>query len=409
MSASESARNSLAMAGYRIRDGATALVERTRSGNLGVLPVVLGLALIWTIFQILNPVFLSSTNLVNLTLQSAAIGTITLGVVIVLLVGEIDLSVGSVSGLASAVLAVGLVQSRWPLILAVLAGVLAGTAVGLLYGFLYTRFGIPSFVITLAGLLGILGVQLWVLGESGSINLPFDSWLVVFAQQMFLPAWASYVVIVLAVAANAVAHLRTARRRERANLTYQSTRAIALRAIALLGGLGVAAWYLNLSRGVGLSFLFFVGLVVIADFALTRTRWGRAVYAVGGSVEAARRAGIRVDRIYVSAFVLCSTLAATGGILAAARLAAVNQSSGAADTNLNAIAAAVIGGASLFGGRGTAWAALLGILVIQSISSGLTLLNLDSSVRFIVTGAVLVLAVIIDSTSRKSRAAHGRN
>ena len=134
-----------------------------------------------------------------------------------------------------------------------------------------------------------------------------------------------------------------------------------------------------------------------------------ALAAVGGSVEAARRAGIRVDRIYVSAFVLCSTLAAAGGILAAARLAAVNQSSGAADTNLNAIAAAVIGGASLFGGRGTAWAALLGILVIQSISSGLTLLNLDSSVRFIVTGVVLVLAVIIDSTSRKNRAASGRN
>ena len=409
MSASEAARRPLGAAADRVRDAASALVERTRSGNLGVLPVVLGLAVIWTIFQILNPVFLSSTNLVNLTLQCAAIGTITLGVVIVLLVGEIDLSVGSVSGLSAAVLAVAMVQARWPLLAAMLAGVLAGTAVGLLYGFLYTRFGIPSFVITLAGLLGILGVQLWVLGEVGSINLPFDSWLVVFAQQMFLPAWASYAVIFAAVAANAWARLRTARRRERANLTYQSTRSIVVRGLVLLVGLAAAAWYLNLTRGVGLSFLLFVLLVVVADFALTRTRWGRAVYAVGGSVEAARRAGIRVDRIYLSAFVLCSTLAAAGGILAAARLAAVNQSSGAADTNLNAIAAAVIGGASLFGGRGTAWAALLGILVIQSISSGLTLLNLDSSVRFIVTGAVLVLAVIIDSTSRKNRAVYGRN
>lgn len=393
----------------RVRDGASGIVERARTGNLGALPVVLGLAVIWTIFQVLNPVFLSSTNLVNLTLQCAAIGTITLGVVIVLLVGEIDLSVGSVSGLSAAVLAVAAVQARWPVAVALVAGVLAGTAVGLLYGFLYTRFGIPSFVITLAGLLGILGVQLWVLGEEGSINLPFDSWLVIFAQQMFLPAWLSYVLIALAVSARAWAALRTARRRERANLTYQSTRSILVRALVMLAGLAAAAWYLNLSRGVGLSFLFFLVLVVVADFALARTRWGRAVYAVGGSVEAARRAGIRVDRIYFSAFILCSTLAATGGILAASRLAAVNQSSGAADTNLNAIAAAVIGGASLFGGRGTAWAALLGILVIQSISSGLTLLNLDSSVRFIVTGVVLVLAVIIDSTSRKSRAAHGRN
>lgn len=393
----------------RVRDGASGIIERARTGNLGALPVILGLAVIWTAFQILNPVFLSSTNLVNLTLQCAAIGTITLGVVIVLLVGEIDLSVGSVSGLSAAVLAVVMVQARWPLIAALLLAVLAGTAVGLLYGFLYTRFGIPSFVITLAGLLGILGVQLWVLGEEGSINLPFDSWLVVFAQQMFLPAWLSYVVIAVAVSGRAWAALRTARRREQANLTYQSTRSIIVHALVLLAGLGAAAWYLNLSRGVGLSFLLFLVLVMVADFALTRTRWGRAVYAVGGSVEAARRAGIRVDRIYFSAFILCSTLAATGGILAAARLAAVNQSSGAADTNLNAIAAAVIGGASLFGGRGTAWAALLGILVIQSISSGLTLLNLDSSVRFIVTGIVLVLAVIIDSTSRKSRATHGRN
>ena len=155
-------------------------------------------------------------------------------------------------------------------------------------------------------------------------------------------------------------------------------------------------------------FLFFLLLVVIANFALTRTRWGRAVYAVGGSVEAARRAGIRVDRIYISVFVLCSTLAAVGGLLAAARLAAANQSSGAGDINLNAIAAAVIGGASLFGGRGTAFAALLGIVVIQSISSGLTLLNLDSSVKFMVTGVVLILAVIVDSLSRRKRTAVGR-
>ena len=409
MSASDQVRRPLAAAADRVLAGTSSVIDRARTGDLGALPVVLGLAVIWTIFQILNPAFLSSRNLVNLTLQCAAIGTITLGVVIVLLVGEIDLSVGSVSGLSAAVLAVAMVQARWPVVAALLAGVLAGTAVGLLYGFLYTRFGIPSFVITLAGLLGILGVQLAVLDKEGSINLPFDSWLVVFAQQMFLPPWASYAVIVLAVAANAWARTRTARRRERANLTYQSTRSVVLRALLLLVGLGTAAWYLNLSRGVGLSFLLFVILIVVADFALTRTRWGRAVYAVGGSVEAARRAGIRVDRIYLSAFVLCSTLAACGGILAAARLGAVSQSSGTGDTNLNAIAAAVIGGASLFGGRGTAWAALLGILVIQSISSGLTLLSLDSSVRFVVTGVVLVLAVIIDSTSRKSRATHGRN
>jgi len=384
------------------------LVARIRGGELGSLPVVVGLLVIWTVFQILNPAFLSSRNLVLLTMQSAAIGTIALGVVLVLLVGEIDLSVGSVSGLAAAILAVGFVQLRWPLVLAVLAALAVGCLVGLVYGYLLTRFGLPSFVITLAGLLGFLGLQLWVLGETGSINLPFDSWIVVFAQQLFLPDWASYLLALLAAAAYAWSRIRHARRRQAANLVSQSYTEIAVRAGGLLLLLLAATWYLNLDRGVGAMFLLFVVLVVVAHIALTRTRWGRAVYAVGGSVEAARRAGIRVDRIYLSVFMMCSTLAAMGGLLAAARLASANQSSGGGDTNLNAIAAAVIGGASLFGGRGTAFSALLGVIVIQSISSGLILLTLDSSVQFMVTGVVLVLAVIVDSISRRTRVATGR-
>jgi D-xylose transport system permease protein len=391
-----------------LREAWIALVERIRGGDLGFLPVIVGLVLIGTVFQILNPVFLSPTNLVNLTMQCAAIGTIALGIVIVLLVGEIDLSVGSVSGLAAAIVAVGFVQQGWPLALAMLLALVVGCVIGILYAYLFSRFGLPSFVITLAGLLGFLGVQLWVLGDSGSINLPFDSWLVQFAQHMFLAPWLSYVLAVAAAAGFAWTRVGRARRRAAANLSSESYRTITLRALSLMVFLLAACWYLNLSRGVGVMFLSFVVLVVIVDYALTRTRWGRAVYAVGGSSEAARRAGIRVERIYLSAFALCATFAAAGGILAAGRLAAANQSSGAADTNLNAIAAAVIGGASLFGGRGSAFSALLGIIVIQSISSGLTLLNLDSSIRFIVTGAVLVLAVIVDSMSRRTRASLGR-
>lgn len=391
-----------------IRGAFSRLLTRMRGGDLGSVPVIVGLVVIWTVFQLLNPVFLSSRNLVDLTMQCAAIGTIALGIVVVLLLGEIDLSVGSVSGLAAAVLAVSFVELQWPLIIAVVAAIAIGCLVGLLYGYLYTRFGVPSFVITLAGLLGFLGLQLWVLGDTGSISLPFDSWIVVFAQQLFLPPWASYAGVVLVVAAYAWTLVRRAERRAAADLVSQSYREIALRTGILLVLLLVSAWYLNLSRGVGVMFLFFLALVVIMNFALTRTRWGRAVYAVGGSVEAARRAGIRVNRIYLSVFALCSSLAAIGGILAAARLASANQSSGGGDTNLNAIAAAVIGGASLFGGRGTAFSAVLGIIVIQSISSGLTLLNLDSSVAFMVTGVVLVLAVIVDSLSRRTRAASGR-
>lgn len=391
-----------------MRSAVEALVARIRGGDLGAAPVIAGLIVIWLVFQALNPVFLSSENLGNLTMQCAAIGTIALGVVLVLLLGEIDLSVGSVSGLAAAVLAVTFVQLNWPLALALAAAIGIGCLVGLLYGFLYTRFGLPSFVITLAGLLGFLGLQLWVLGDTGTIGLPFDSWIVEFAQDWFLPPWASYVVVAASVGAYAWVLLRRARRRAAANLVSQSLVEIGVRSGGLLILLLLAAWYLNLHRGVGVMFVFFIALVVVMNLVLTRTRWGRAVYAVGGSVEAARRAGIRVDRIYLSVFAMCSTFAAVGGILAAARLASAGQSSGTGDVNLNAIAAAVIGGASLFGGRGSAFSALLGIIVIQSISSGLTLLSMDSSVQFMITGIVLVLAVIVDSISRRTRAATGR-
>ncbi len=390
-----------------VRGSIELLWSRIRGGDLGPLPVIVGLAVIWTVFQVLNPVFLSARNLSDLTMQCAPIGAIALGVVLVLLLGEIDLSIGSVAGLAAAILAVTLVQLQWPLILAIAAALAAGCAVGLLYGFLRTRFGLPSFVVTLAGLLGILGVQLWVLGETGSINLPPDSWIVDFAQQMYLPAWGSYLLVIASVCAYAWSLVRRTQRRSAANLDSQTYRSIALRAGILLVFLLLVAWYLNQWRGVGVMFVFFIALVVVTQLALTRTRWGRAVYAVGGSVEAARRAGIRVDRIYLTVFALCSTFAAVGGILLAARLGAANQNSGGGDTNLNAIAAAIIGGTSLFGGRGTAFAALLGVIVIQSISSGLTLLNLPSSVQFMVTGVVLVLAVIVDSISRRTRAATG--
>ncbi|TDD26486.1 sugar ABC transporter permease [Nonomuraea diastatica] len=386
----------------------TDVIERARGGDLGVIPVVVGLVVIWTVLQVLNPIFLSSANLVNLTLESAAVGIIALGVVCVLLVGQIDLSVGSVSGLSGAVLAVLFVSEGLPVWLAIAASVLMGAAVGWLYGQLFNRFGVPSFVITLAGLLGFLGLQLYVLGAKGSINLPFDSGLVNFAQLDFVPAWLSYTFAVVAAVWLFASGFLHAQQRRKAGLSARTVTALAVRSAALLVVLAFVVWYLGQTRGVGWMFVFFVALVLIMHYLLSRTKWGRAVYAVGGNVEAARRAGINVRAIYTSVFVLCSTFAAVGGILAAARLAAANQSSGGGDVNLNAIAAAVIGGTSLFGGRGTAFGALLGVIVIQSISSGLTLLNLDSSIRFVVTGVVLLLAVVVDSVSRRSRTSHGR-
>jgi D-xylose transport system permease protein len=384
------------------------VIERARGGDLGVIPVVVGLVVIWTVLQILNPIFLSSANLVNLTLESAPVGVIALGIVCVLLVGEIDLSVGSVSGLSGAVLAVLFVAQGLPVTVAIVAAVVMSVVIGWVYAQLFNRFGVPSFVITLAGLLAFLGLQLYVLGSKGSINLPFDSGLVNFAQLDFVPPWLSYALAVVAALWLFASGYLYAGQRRAAGLSARSTSILVARSAALLVVLAFVVWYLGRTRGVGWMFVFFVALVLIMHYLLSRTKWGRSVYAVGGNVEAARRAGINVKAVYTSVFVLCSSFAAVGGILAAARLAAANQSSGAGDVNLNAIAAAVIGGTSLFGGRGTAFGALLGIIVIQSISSGLTLLNLDSSIRFVVTGVVLLLAVVVDSIARKSRTSHGR-
>ncbi|WP_062984863.1 sugar ABC transporter permease [Nocardia anaemiae] len=386
----------------------TGFGRRVRSGDLGALPVLVGLVGIAVVFQTLNPVFLTSTNLVNLLYDSAAVGMISLGIVLVLILGEIDLSVGSLSGLSAAFLGVLWVNKGWPMPVAVLAALLSGALIGLLYSLVYTRFGMPSFVVTLAGLLAFLGLQLQLLGSHGSINLPYGSQLVTFGQQQFLPPAVAYVICVVAAGGVLVAGLANIRERARANLSRPSVQSRLINSGALLVVLLAAAWYLNQDNGVPWMFMVFVIAVVVANYGLTRTRWGRHMFAVGGSVEAARRAGINVNRVYMSAFVLTGTLAALGGIFMAARLASASQSAGTGDVNLNAIAAAVIGGTSLFGGRGSAYSALLGILVIQSISNGLTLLNLSSAPRFMITGAVLALAVLIDSLARRSRVSHGQ-
>jgi D-xylose transport system permease protein len=383
-------------------------LDRVRSGDLGPLPVVVGLAVIWTVFQSLNPLFLSANNLVNLLFDSATIGVIALGIVCILMVGEIDLSVGSVSGFASALLGVIWVNADWPVAVAVLAALVVGAVIGLVYALLFTRLGMPSFVSTLAGLLAVLGLQLYILGSTGSINLPYGSPLVSFGQTLVMPRPVSYGLAALAAAASLYAGLRTAARRRGAGLSPRSTGGLLLRAAALFVVLEAVAFYLNTDRGMPWIFGLFALLVVVMDYALKRTKWGRSMTAVGGNREAARRAGINVNATYISAFVLCSVLAAAGGVLSAARLASASQQAGTGDVNLDAIAAAVIGGTSLFGGRGSAYSALLGIIVIQSIASGLTLLDLSSSLRYMITGAVLALAVIVDSLARRSRASHGR-
>lgn len=382
--------------------------DRLRSGDLGMLPVIVGLILISVVFSALNPVFLAPNNLVNLLFDCATVGVISLGIVCVLMLGEIDLSVGSMSGLASAMIGVLWVNAGVSLPLAILAALASGALIGAVYATLYNRLGMPSFVSTLSGLLAILGLQLFLLGPTGSINLPFASPLVGFGQLWILPAWLSYLLGLLPGAVMLWVGLSVMKQRSAAGLSSQPLTRLALKAAALTVALEGAIYYLHLGRGVPVMFGLFVLLAVILNYALTRTQWGRSMFAVGGNKEAARRSGINVRRIYLSAFMLCSTLAALGGILSASRLASSSQQAGTGDVNLNAIAAAVIGGTSLFGGRGSAWSAVLGIIVIQAISNGLTLLNLSSSLRYMITGGVLAIAVIVDSLARQSRVSHGR-
>ncbi|WP_439938486.1 sugar ABC transporter permease [Nocardia sp. N13] len=381
---------------------------RLRAGDLGSLPVVIGLLVICIGFYTQEPRFLSSRSIVAITQFAAPVGIIALGIVLVLLLGEIDLSVGSVSGFTAAIMAVLVVNQGYSMIVAMIAALLVGLLIGAFYAVLYTRVGVPSFVFSLAGLLAFQGGLLYVLGTQGTINLPSGSFLVQFTRFQFVSPLMSYVLVVLIVAAYAAAQLWSVRQRSAAGLSSPPLWITGAKALALLAGLLFLSYYVNIDRGWSYLWVLFAALVVVMDIVLRRTRWGRHVFAVGGNEEAARRAGIKVNRVYFSVFALCSTFAALGGLLAAGLQTSVSQASGTTDTNLTAIAAAVIGGTSLFGGRGSAYAAMLGIIVLQAIQSGLNLVGVDSSVRFMVTGGVLLLAVAIDSVSRRARSSSGR-
>ena len=381
-------------------------LRRFTQGEFGSLRVLLILAVIWVIFTIANDRFLTALNLTNLTLQIAATGMISIGVVLVLLLGEIDLSVGVVSGLCAAIMAVLSVKHGWPPVPALLAGILAGTCIGLFQGFIHTQFGIPSFVVTLAGLLGWQGVQLWVLGDTGTINI--NDQFIVDLVGTFFSDMVGWVIAVVLIVVYAALTLSGRMQRVKAGLEAPATGVLIFRIVAVAIPVLATVYVVNQDRGLPLALVILVGFVIFFDWLTQRTRFGRHIYAVGGNEEAARRAGISTGRVRIAVFALASTLAACGGMLAASRLLAVNQSSGGSDLLLLAIAGPVIAGTSLFGGRGRVWSALLGALVIGSISNGMDLLALDSDVKYMVTGAVLLAAVVVDAATSTRRRRAGR-
>jgi D-xylose transport system permease protein len=390
--------------GEAVRDWWTGV----RAGQLGSLPIIVGLVIIAVVFQSQNDRFLTAGNFVNLMVQSAAYTTIAMGIVFVLLLGEIDLSVGYVSGVAGVIAAVMLIpdgsEVATPIALAMALG--SGIAIGTLHGLIITKIGIPSFVVTLAGLIAWNGVVLLLIGSRGTVVLQND--FMIGLANDFLPESTSWILWLVAILIFAGIQLNEVRVRRKADLGHDPLSVIGLRVGFLALILGIVVWVANEDRGIPYVFLLVGFFLLFWGFVLGRTRFGRYVYAVGGNTEAARRAGINVDRIKIMVFAICSFMAAVGGLVLASRLRSVDTGAGGGEILLYSIAAAVIGGTSLFGGIGHIKSALLGALVIASIDNGLGLLGLGSGEKFVITGGVLLLAVTVDSLSRRRQAQSGR-
>jgi D-xylose transport system permease protein len=380
-----------------------------KSGDLGSLPIVVGLIIIAIVFQSQNDRFLTAGNFVNLLLQTAPYAVIAMGVTFALLLGEIDLSIGFVSGVGGVMVALLLApdgSNELSTVPAMIVALLAGLGIGVLHGLIITKVGVPSFVVTLAGLLAWNGVVLLLIGSRGTVILQND--FVIGIANDFLAPGAAWVLAAVCVALYAGVTLNAVRMRRRAGLEIAPTAIIVARVVALAIALAIVVAVANEDRGLPYAALVVAGLFIVLSYMLNRSRFGRHVYAVGGSAEAARRAGINVDNVRIACFALCSLLAVIGGIILASRLRSVDTNTGGGQALLYPIAAAVIGGTSLFGGRGTMKAAILGALVMLSIDNGLGLLGLSSGTKFVITGLVLLLAVTVDSLSRRRQAATGR-
>ncbi|WP_370416300.1 sugar ABC transporter permease [Streptomyces fradiae] len=382
--------------------------RKMRSGELGSLPVVIAVIIIWTVFGSLDSTFLSAQNLSDLSQQIVGTGMIAVGIVFVLLLGEIDLSVGSVSGLCAAIFAVLNVNNGMNQWLAVLVAVAGGAAVGLIQGFFFAKVGVPAFVVTLAGNLAWNGLMLQVLGSTGTVNIPSDTIVAEMYSTIFHSPATAYITAAVGVGLFLLASLLDARRRQAARVPFRPIAEIVLRTVVIAAIAFVAAYILNQYQGLPLALLIFLILLVVLDFVLRRTRYGRQIFAVGGNIEGARRAGISVPFVRMSVFTIAGTMAAVGGLFLAGQIQSASQTSGGGNLLMNVIAAAVIGGTSLFGGRGSVWSALLGALVIGSIQSGMNIMGVSNAVQFMITGSVLLAAVVVDSLSRRSQKAAGR-
>jgi len=391
--------------------------DRVKGGDTGALPATLGIIILVVIFGISQgDTFLSTNNFANLLNQGAAIIVLAIGLVFVLLLGEIDLSAGFTAGFCASILAVTLTEHGWAWTLSILAALLAGVAIGFAIAVLVARLGIPSFVVTLAFFLALQGAMLLVIGEGGTIPIRSEAVLAVMNKNM--PVWLGWLFAVIVVGGYAGLSLLAIQRRRKAGLPAMAMSVWGAK-VAVLGVLVfVAVFLLNEERQRATAIITIQGvpwvvplvaaLVVVLSFLLLRTSLGRHIYAVGGNAEAARRAGINVANIKTTCFVIGSLMAAIAGILLASRDNSVSPTTGGAQTLLYAVGAAVIGGTSLFGGRGRVIDAVTGGLVVAVIANGLPLVTEKSGTQFIVNGAVLLVAASVDAISRRRAQATGR-
>lgn len=384
-------------------------LARIKSGDMGALPGVLGLVALCIVFGMMSDVFLTPGNFANLLTQAASVTVIAMGLVFVLLLGEIDLSAGYASGVCGAVLVILITNHGYAWWIALIVSIIVGAILGYVIGSLVSRLGIPSFVVTLAAFLMFQGLLLLLAGEGGTIRIEDPTILAV--QNNNLTPTLSWIFFLVVSAAYVLVGLAKINSRRKAGLKSELKKLWALKTGALLGIGAIAVYELNLERSNNPDLVSLKGtpyivpvilvLLVAGTFVLGRTAYGRHIYAVGGNAEAARRAGINVKNIRTSAFVICSSFAAIAGMLFASRQNSISPTTGGSSTLLYAVGAAVIGGTSLFGGKGKMRDAVLGGLVVAVIDNGMGLLGYAAGIKFIVTGTVLLISAGVDAISRR--------
>jgi len=383
--------------------------SRVKAGDIGSLPAVLGLVVLCIVFGSLSNVFLTPGNFANLLTQAAAVIVIAMGLVFVLLLGEIDLSAGYTAGVSGAVLVILITNQGQPWYVALIASIAVGVLLGFFLGTLVARLGIPSFVVTLAAFLAFQGILLLLAGEGGTIRVEDETILAV--QNSNISPIGSWVFFIVIAVAYVLVGLSSMNSRRNAGLKTELKKLWIIKTAGLLTITGLAVFALNLERSNNPDLVSLKGipyvvpvillLLVVGTFVLGRTAFGRHIYAVGGNAEAARRAGINVKRIRITAFMICSGFAAIAGMIFASRQNSISPTTGGSSTLLYAVGAAVIGGTSLFGGKGKVRDAILGGLVVAVIDNGMGLLGYAAGIKFIVTGLVLLVSAGVDAISRR--------